>query len=358
MQLLKRAVVCADSCRNGMLFNNGSSMSGASECANEFQSFSTGSRIANRYEVIRSLGAGRVGAVFHVKDHGDASVTYALKIFRRLFHRFESTVALIERELASLQSLRHPGIAKIISYGKVAAPGGREAEELVYVVREFVEGKSLPEWLVHNAQSGICLQEACDYLSQILSALEYLHSTGNVHSELRPSNILRTDDGCIVLTDLCDGTIIKEDGRAMISRRWCELVDKRLRFVQYAAPEERLGLGRDHRSEIYRVAMLAHELASGSPPFDLAPPLPEITKGLKHPFPRLCDLRRDVPEWYQAVVDRASRYDASERLQTAAEMRRYLEERAAPPPLPTSETHWMQRYFQRLFNTRRVSCQR
>jgi len=145
--------------------------------------------IDQKYEVLRPLGAGMSGEVLLVRDRGGPEI--ALKLLKQWRPGIAEAEALesFKREFSVLKNLNHPNIARILDFG-------RDEEGRYYFTSEYVEGADFFE-----ATRGKSPEVIEDRVVQALRALEYLHSRGIYHLDIKPANLLVTREGCVKLID-------------------------------------------------------------------------------------------------------------------------------------------------------------
>jgi serine/threonine protein kinase len=194
-----------------------------------------------------------------------------------------------------------------------------EEEREFFIVMEYVAGRTCDELLQESAGKGLALDEAARIFLQVLTALDYAHSEGVIHRDVKPSNVLLTNDGRVKLMDF---------GIALL------IGDKRLTSSQasigtpvYMSPEQILRPREmDHRTDIYSAAIVFYEMLAGRPPFD-AESMYEISKlQIETPPPDLTSLNSAVPPSVAAVVAKALAKVPDERFASAGEMLRALRE--------------------------------
>ena len=261
----------------------------------------------------RLLGYGGSSAVFLARSltSGDE---VAVKVFlprstldgamrKSFYQRF-----LREAEAAS--QIEHPHILSIYAYG--------EHEGLPYIVMPYMPGGTLSEYVQQHGP--LSLEEARRYLTQVAAALDYAHTEGFVHCDVKPANILLDGQGNAALSDF---GIVRwqqpehpegSDGEKNAKRSGGEAL---MGTPDYVSPEQALGEALDGRSDIYSLGATLYALLTGAPPFKADTP---IALALMHvheaPTP-VGLLRADVTPQIDFVISKALAKWPEERFQTA-----------------------------------------
>ena len=203
-----------------------------------------GGRVAERYEIESVLGSGGMADVYRAFDrHLHRHV--AIKILT------ESSATIRRRFLAearSLARLNHPAI--------VAIYDGDDDGQRSYIVMEVAEGEDLRAWRERGATLGFILRA----IVQVLDALAFAHQRDILHRDVKPSNILVSEDGRVKLMDFG------------LSRRISDLsagtqAGEIVGTVAYLAPERFLGKPSDARGDLYSLGIVLYELLTGFAPF-------------------------------------------------------------------------------------------
>lgn len=262
------------------------------------------------YRIEEMLGRGGMGVVYR-GTHEHLGRQVAIK---ELAPELTQQPEFKERFFAEARTqarLHHPNIVTVFDL--------IEEQGEFFIVMEYVAGRSCDELLKESAGRGLGLGEAAGIFSQVLSALDYAHSEGVIHRDVKPSNVLLTADGRVKLMDF---------GIALL------VGDKRLTASQasigtpiYMSPEQILRPREmDHRTDIYSAAIVFYEMLAGAPPFD-AESMYEINKlQIEAPPPDLSARNPAVPPAVTAVVARALAKSPDERFTSAGEMLRALRE--------------------------------
>lgn len=269
-----------------------------------------------KYIVTRLIGEGGMGRVYRGIDPDTRGVV-AIKTI--LEARLESTSALPRflREMQILAGLDHPGVVKIRDRGMCA--------EGHFLVMEFVDGEPLDKRI--RAGDAFPRKQALDITDRIASALEYLHSQGIMHRDLKPGNIMVDHQGHVTLVDfglsrfLDGGGTVTGEGRVIGS-------------PHYLPPEQWRGEKPDHRADVYQLGVLAIELLTGKVPFsgtDLRAIMDSaLNYGISTRLLETLGLEGDLAEFLRRCTFR----EASRRYDSMARLREELDLVRRGQPLP------------------------
>jgi eukaryotic-like serine/threonine-protein kinase len=263
--------------------------------------------LADRYQLLRTLGAGPVGEVWEGRDLvlGQPVAVKVVHGHLAAEEAFRARLRSLAREAARVQ---HPNAVAVHDVDE----DGR------FVVTELVEGPSARQLL---AERGTLSPETTMRLGAgACSALSAAHAAGVLHRGLKPENLLVAPDGGVKVSDFGLARAGPAPGLAA---------------VRYLAPEE-LATGQvDDRSDLYALGCCLYELACGRPPFDGPTPFAVASAHVSERPRRPRSIRPDIPEELEAVIARALAKHPNNRFQTPAELRRALQRPAARPrPAP------------------------
>ena len=266
--------------------------------------------LAGRYEIDRRVGVGGMADVYLAEDTRMGRKV-ALKILHPQYAGDESFVERFRREALSAAKLQHPNIVQIYDSGRQG--------DFNFIVMEYVEGKSLKD---HLAQEGpLEISDAGRIAREVLTALAYAHRAGLVHRDIKPGNILLSEDGKVQVTDF--GIARAEAGSTMTQTGTI------LGTAYYLSPEQAQGLQLDGRSDIYSLGVVVYEMLTGRRPFEGDSPVSIAYKHVRE-MPRPASSHRaDVPPSLEAIVMTAMAKRPEDRYSSAALMRRDLEAFAA-----------------------------
>ena len=229
-----------------------------------------GDRVSE-YILEEPLGRGGFGEVWKARHHlwDDREVAVKVPTSPEAVHELSNEGTL-------QASLDHPGIARTLGMDPSATPP--------YFITEFVPGRNLRRILEDDGPLSVDLVR--DVLDQILEILEYAHGKGVVHQDIKPENILRSDDGAVKLTDFGLGQTVNGESILLSASLRTEGGQIGGTFP-YIAPEIRDGLGRpDGRADLYSLGIVLFELLTGQRPAGGEVP---------------SDLRGDLPAWCDEV---------------------------------------------------------
>lgn len=212
------------------------------------------------------------------------------------------------REAEAVSRLDHPNILPIYAYG--------EQDGLPYIIMPYMEGGTLGEYITNHGC--LTLDEACWYLDQIASALDYAHQKhGYVHCDIKPANILLDREGNAVLTDFGIIHIMHpESATGSTEHKPPQVL---MGTPVYISPEQALGQPLDGRSDIYSLGIMLFYLLTGRLPFKADSTIAVALLQIHEAPPLLGLLRADISPDIDNVVQKALAKRPEERFQTAGE---------------------------------------
>lgn len=198
---------------------------------------------SNRYQVERRLGEGGMGCVFQVKSR-DIEAFFALKILSKEDY---SVYANIYAEVYSLQDLNHPGIPKIFEV--------KEDDQYVYIIQEFIHGVDLKTLLLKygRVEEDIIVF----WMNELAEILQYLHAQGVLHRDIKPGNIMLSNDGQLKVIDF--GLARDLEGKDGVDIRV-------VGTLAHTPPERYIRKAANEQTDIYGYGSTFYFLASGKVP--------------------------------------------------------------------------------------------
>ncbi len=257
----------------------------------------------NRYEVTHLIARGGMAQVYRALDtrlgrHVAVKVLFPeLSIDRTFVERFR-------REAQAAAHLSHPNVVAVYDWG--------EDEGTYFLVMELVEGTSLATAL--RAEKSMPATRAATIAAQVAGALAYAHRHGVVHRDIKPGNVLLTDDGQVKVTDFGIAQAIStEEGLTMAGSV--------MGTAAYFSPEQAEGAVVDGRSDVYSLGVVLFEMLAGRPPFVGDSPVAVASMHVRNDPPPLRELNPAVPEAIELVTMRALQKRPDQRYQTAEDFR-------------------------------------
>jgi eukaryotic-like serine/threonine-protein kinase len=216
--------------------------------------------LAGRYELLEKIGDGGMAVVYKAKDRL-LNRYIAIKILRPEFTKDPTFVENFKRESQAAAGLAHQNIVGVYDVGREG--------NINYIVMELVEGQTLNEIIAKEAPMDY--RRVIEITKQVATALRLAHKNKIIHRDVKPHNIMVTNDGVVKLADF---GIAKAVNDATMSTG-----SKIIGSVHYFSPEQARGNYVDERSDIYSLGIVMYEMLTGQVPFDGDNP---VTVALKH----------------------------------------------------------------------------
>ncbi len=262
-----------------------------------------------RYQVLEELGSGAMGIVYLCVDPA-LNRPVAVKVLRESEsmapaerERYEER---FRREAEAAGGLHHPDIVRVYDVGPS------------WLVMEFIEGQPLSAFL-RNAR--LTVGQTSELVGRVADALDYAHRHGIVHRDVKPANIMITEDGGVKVMDF---------GVARLESSNLTALGTVVGSVRYMAPEQMMGERVDGRADVFSLGAVAYELFTGRPPFPgktITEVVSRVVHG-SHVPPRQVDER--LPEGLNAVFARVFAPRAVDRYERASDFARDLLAAAQP----------------------------
>lgn len=223
-------------------------------------SISTPNSLSNgRYRLGNLIGR---GGMAEVREAFDTRLgrTVAIKIMRPDLATDDIFLSRFRREAHSAAQMNHPNIVNIHDSGEESVSDGQGRTELLpYIVMEYVKGQTLRD--IIKVTGPLSQQDAQQVILGTLSALEYSHRMGIIHRDIKPGNIMISDQGIVKVMDFGIARALDESSSTMTQTQGV------VGTAQYLSPEQARGETIDMRSDLYSAGCVLYEMLTGKPPF-------------------------------------------------------------------------------------------
>jgi eukaryotic-like serine/threonine-protein kinase len=268
----------------------------------------------SHYRVLEKLGSGGMGVVYKAQDlRLDRAV--ALKFLPDNLLNDPLALERFRREVQAASALNHPGICTIYDAGE---EGGKP-----FIAMEFIDGEALSQF-IHGKPLGV--EQILLLGIQLADALSVAHAQGIIHRDIKPANIYVTrrgqakvlDFGLAKLTQK-SGTIGAEDGAAANSST-TSIVGVISGTPSYMSPEQIRGDDLDARTDVFSLGLLLYEMATGQKAFSGNTGGVVIEAILTRAPIAIRSVNPEIPEDLEAVINKATDKDVTQRYQSSAEL--------------------------------------
>jgi serine/threonine protein kinase len=261
-----------------------------------------------RYEVVRELGKGAMGVVYLAKDPVIGRLV-ALKTIRVSAHADDDETKEFQqrfvREAQAAGILNHPAIVTVHDIGQDDTGGTS------FIAMEYVEGNNLKEVLSQGR--ALSFEQIGDLVTQVADALDFAHSKGIVHLDVKPANIILLEGNRAKITDFGIAKIASGGANLTTTGQF-------LGTPNYMAPEQIKGAPVDGRTDIFSLGICLYECLTRRKPFG-GDSLTSISYKIVHePFPPLHEINPTIPEGFSDVVARCLAKDPAKRYQRGRDL--------------------------------------
>ena len=268
----------------------------------------TPQEVAGRYRLERRLGAGGMSTVFLATD-GVLERPVAVKLLAEHLAEDEAFVARFRREALAAARLQHPNVVQVFDSGE------DPESHRHFIVMEYVDGPSCAEMLREHRTLGI--EDTVRITRDACHGLEYAHRAGVVHRDVKPGNLLLTNDGILKLADF---GIAKAAEQTRITQ-----VGSVLGTAAYLSPEQAAGHEAGPTSDLYSLGVCAYQFLTGRLPHEYGSLTELALKQQNEPVEPITAFRDDVPPSLDRAIRAALERDPAARYESALEMAGALE---------------------------------
>jgi len=303
--------------------------------------------LAGRYELVKPLGVGGMGAVYKAKDH-ELNRIVALKLIRPELAKDEEMLQRFKQELILARKITHKNVVRIYDLGEDAG--------FKFITMDYIEGQDLRALLRERGK--LSSEGAVPIIQQVCRALHAAHSEGVVHRDLKPHNIMVDPGGNVFVMDFGIARSMEQSGMTRTGAL--------MGTPEYMSPEQARGLKTDARSDLFSLGVIFYELLIGKSPYESDTPIGTMLKRLQEPAVPPIQVDATIPQPLNDLVLKCLEIDPQRRYQHAREILQDLEARqgtrtgsaVAPalPSIPPTSTKLWQAWLPRLRSWRWITA--
>ncbi|MBS3810320.1 MAG: Stk1 family PASTA domain-containing Ser/Thr kinase [Halanaerobiales bacterium] len=266
-----------------------------------------GKLLNNRYKIKEKKGSGGMALVFKAQDILlDREV--AIKMLRPEFVSDEDFINKFRQEAKSVARITHPNVVSI--YDIV------EGEDSLYLVMEYIRGENLKS--IIKKRGRLTLVKALDIANQITAGVEVAHKNNIIHCDIKPHNILITENNKVKVTDF-------GIARA-VSTSTMTITDTVMGSAHYFSPEQAQGQEINTYSDIYSIGVVLYEMITGEVPFKGESPISVALKHIQNEPKELKEVLPSIPEKVNELIMKTLAKDPEKRHDNATDLREEIVE--------------------------------
>jgi serine/threonine protein kinase/tetratricopeptide (TPR) repeat protein len=277
----------------------------AASSISAFLALQPGYVFADRYEILRVLGQGGMGAVYQARDR-ELDRMIALKVIRPELATDPAILARFKQELILARNITHKNVVRIFDLGESAG--------IRFITMEYVDGEDLRTLLKRHGK--FSAQQAIGMIEQVCRALDAAHAEGVIHRDLKPQNIMRDGQGRIVVMDFGLARSLGDSGMTQTGAI--------VGTMEYMSPEQALGMPLDQRSDIFSVGLIFYELLTGKAPYKADTAIASLMKRTREAAVPASDVDNSVPKSLSAIVSRCLEREPADRYHAIVELMQQL----------------------------------
>ena len=260
-----------------------------------------GEILGNRYELQEKIGEGGMSTVYKARCN-KLNRYVAVKILKKELAENEEVVKKFKIEATAIATLSDNNIVNVLDVGTQG--------EINYIVMEYVKGKTLKD--VINQFGKLNYETAISMATQIAKALECAHKNSIIHRDVKPQNILVTEDGLVKVTDF---GIAKSSSSSTLTNTTTIMGS-----AHYFSPEQAKGSTVDARTDIYSLGVVLYEMVTGKLPFEAESPVTIALKHIQEEVVPPKQVNSKVPESLNNLILKTMDKDPNNRYQDAREL--------------------------------------
>lgn len=260
-----------------------------------------GEILGNRYEIEEKIGEGGMSIVYKARCN-KLNRYVAVKVLKKEMSDKEDIVNKFKREATAIATLSDNNIVNVLDVGS--------QDDINYIVMEYVHGKTLKELIKQFGK--LNYETAITIAIQIAKALECAHKNNIIHRDVKPQNILVTEDGLIKVTDF---GIAKSTSSATITNTTTIMGS-----AHYFSPEQAKGTLVDNRTDLYSLGVVLYEMVTGKVPFEADSPVTIALKHIQEEVVPPKQINSKIPESLNQLIIKAMEKDPAMRYQNARDI--------------------------------------
>ena len=258
--------------------------------------------LGNRYEIIKKIGDGGMAFVYKAKDILLNRIV-AVKVLRPEFVDDDEFLGKFKREAEAVASLSHPNIVNVYDVG--------EEGKVHYIVMEYVDGQNLKE-IIKN-EGTLDEYTALDITKQIARALGAAHKKGIIHRDIKPHNILISNEGRVV--KVADFGIAKAVSNSTMTN-----VGSIIGSVHYFSPEQAKGKFVTNNADLYSLGIVLYEMIIGKVPFRGDSPISIALQHINDEIEFTSEEQVSIPQSVRTIIKKLTEKSSVDRYQSAEEV--------------------------------------
>ena len=258
--------------------------------------------LGNRYEIIKKIGDGGMAFVYKAKDILLNRIV-AVKVLRPEFVDDDEFLGKFKREAEAVASLSHPNIVNVYDVG--------EEGKVHYIVMEYVDGQNLKE-IIKN-EGTLDEYTALDITKQIAKALGAAHKKGIIHRDIKPHNILISNEGRVV--KVADFGIAKAVSNSTMTN-----VGSIIGSVHYFSPEQAKGKFVSNNADLYSLGIVLYEMIIGKVPFRGDSPISIALQHINDEIEFTSEEQTNIPQSVRTIIKKLTEKSSVDRYQSAEEV--------------------------------------
>src|SRR5882762_6296550 len=270
-----------------------------------------GTILGERYEIIRLLGQGGMGAVYQAHDR-ELERQVALKVIRGDMAANPEILRRFKQELILARQITHKNVIRIFDLG--------QADGIKFITMEYIEGQDLQGLLKQKKR--LEPADAAKIIAQVCRALEVAHAEGVIHRDLKPQNIMLDKTGRVYVMDF-------GIARSTLTSSMTQ-TGALIGTPDYMSPEQAKGQKVDARSDLFAVGIIFYEILSGQSPFNADTTMGKLWKRTSEPARPLGELDKTIPGPLSEIVKKCMEIDPQKRYATATELLHAIEDWQGP----------------------------